>query len=60
MNSRIKVLSALCACALAFSFAACGKRGGAEKAGEKVDNVFRKDGPAENAGEKVDDALHGK
>jgi hypothetical protein len=60
MNSRIKVLSALCACALAFSFAACGKRGGAEKTGEKVDNMFRKDGPMENAGEKVDHAVDGK
>lgn len=43
---------------------ACGKKGGGEKAGEKVDeaiedtkDAFDKDGPVEDAGEKVDDAV---
>lgn len=42
----------------------CGKRGPAEKTGEKVDeavdgvkDALTPDGPAEKAGEKVDDAL---
>jgi hypothetical protein len=47
---------------------ACGKKGDAEKAGEKVDEAIEdtkdaaedavdKDGPVEDAGEKVDDAV---
>ena len=48
----------------------CGKKDGAESAGEKMDeavdeakngpsDLFDKDGKAENAGEKVDEALDG-
>ena len=58
------ILFALAALALT----SCGKRGDAEKAGEKIDNAIEdtkdgakdlidKDGPAENAGEKVDKKL---
>ncbi len=71
MNSRSKFLSfalALFVGALAASLTACGQRGEAEKAGEKIDeaveetkegaeDLFDKDGPAEETGEKVDDAL---
>lgn len=52
------------------AFYGCGKKGGGESAGEKVDDavheagngpkdLFDKDGKAENAGEKVDKALDG-
>jgi hypothetical protein len=54
----------------ALTLAACGKRSGAEKAGEKVDeavedtkdgakDLIDKDGPLEEAGEKVDEKLDG-
>jgi hypothetical protein len=51
----VLVLSAVSATAL--SLFGCGKRGEGEKAGEKMDNIFKKDGPMEEAGEKVDKAL---
>ena len=58
------------AAAAAFSMTACGTRGEAEKAGEKVDeavegaadkaeDVIDNDGPVEEAGEEVDDAVDG-
>lgn len=55
----------------ALTLIACGKKGDAEKAGEKVDDAIEdtkdgakdlidKDGPLENAGEKVDEKLDDK
>jgi hypothetical protein len=56
----------LIALVVSVSFIACGKKGAAEKTGEKVDeavedakDAFDKDGPVEDAGEKVDDAVDG-
>ena len=52
------------------AFYGCGNKGGAESAGEKMDeagqeakngpkDLFDKDSKAENAGEKVDEVLDG-
>lgn len=65
---RLLVLLAISA-ALVTAYG-CGKRGDAEKAGEKIDETMEEaqeeagdmmdqDGPMEDAGEKADDAMDG-
>lgn len=68
MLLRMLPLALLLLTLVPLGLAGCGKRGDAEKAGEKVDKAIEdtkdgakdmidKDGPLENAGEKVDKKL---